>query len=525
MASSSVFLPAGLSDKKAKAAISKALISGYSIDDQFDALSASAKRKFIGTIQLSIQSGETLGQMAARLSGGTVNGVAVPGFLKLTRAQSTALAHTAVTAISKQDRLEAFQANSDVIKAVQQLSTLDNRTTDICISYSDLTWDIITLEPIGHSLPWAGGPPRHFNCRSVIIPVLKSPAELGVKTRGKIAPEVRASMDGQIPASTTFDKWLSRKPLEFIEDLIGKAAAALFTKGKLKLVDLIKFNARPLAVKALAAATSQTGFAKAQADFAIAGKPLNKALVSKASFDVKLLNITQDPREAELMEDGIRALKQRLVLPQGPRTRKVTESFWAHMNAVTFDVAKAPNLKYAAQYFSGEGVIKHYTLGVDAYNHFRNLVHEFGHHIHMDMLNGSPFRKFHFRFLDIAPASRVSITRAYEKMLEEYQSKTYAVAKAGGYVGDLNSLFSPNMNSVPAMALEKVKKGYDVLLKDRRGVYGAMGVTSYAHTNELEWFAESFSYYFGAADEVNKLKEVSPAAFNFFETLLREFGG
>jgi hypothetical protein len=248
MASSS-FRPAALSDKTAKAAVSKALVEGYGIGEQFDAMSQSAQKKFIGTVLNSIQSGETLSQMAARMSGGTINGEAVPGFLKVTRQQSIALAHTAVTSVSKQDRLEAFRANSEVISAIQQVSTLDNRTTDICISYSDLTWDVNTLEPIGHSLPWAGGPPRHFNCRSVIVPVVKSPQELGVKTRAKVPDEVRATMDGQAPSSLTFTDWLKGKSPSFQDEVLGVKKAKLFREGK--LVDLINFNARPVATTAL----------------------------------------------------------------------------------------------------------------------------------------------------------------------------------------------------------------------------------------------------------------------------------
>lgn len=251
MASSSVFKPAGLSEKTAKAAVSKALIQGTSINDQFDAMTKAAQKKFTGTVLHSIQSGETLAQLAARVSGGTVAGEAVPGFLSITRQQSIALSHTAVTAVSKQDRLEAFRANSDIISAIQQVSTLDNRTTDICIAYSDLTWDVTTLEPIGHSLPWAGGPPRHFNCRSVIVPVVKSPAELGVKTRAKIPDEVRATMDGQKSSSLTFTDWLKGKSENFQNEVLGVKKAQLFREGKLKLQDLINFNATPKPIKSL----------------------------------------------------------------------------------------------------------------------------------------------------------------------------------------------------------------------------------------------------------------------------------
>lgn len=248
----SVFKPAALGDKTAKAAVRKAVIEGHTIGEQFDAMAAQTQKKFVSTVTNSIQSGDNLRKMAARISGGIVDGESIPGFMQITRSQSQALVHTSVTAVSKQDRLEAFRANAGVIRAVKQVSTLDNRTTDICISYSDLEWNVETLEPIGHSKPWAGGPPRHFNCRSVIVPVVKSPEELGVKVHASIPPAVRATMDGIAPQSMSFTEFLQGKSNAFQDQVLGKAKASLFRKGKLDLKDLVNFNsAPPLDVAAL----------------------------------------------------------------------------------------------------------------------------------------------------------------------------------------------------------------------------------------------------------------------------------
>ncbi|HAI38149.1 MAG TPA: hypothetical protein DCM40_08510, partial [Maribacter sp.] len=84
-----------------------------------------------------------------------------------------------VHAVSNKARQITIDRNIDIIKGFQWLSTLDTRTSDICKSYSGLTWDS-NKNPIGHKKNYRT-PPAHYNCRSVIVPMLKSFSELAGK--------------------------------------------------------------------------------------------------------------------------------------------------------------------------------------------------------------------------------------------------------------------------------------------------------------------------------------------------------
>jgi hypothetical protein len=156
-----------------------------------------------------------------------------------------------MSAVTNEAALKSFQANNDVIKAVTQLSTLDNRTSDVCIAYSGQTWNLMTLEPImGSSLPYNGGPPRHFNCRSRLRPVTKTFKELGVDAP-EIPPGTRASMDGQVPADITFNQFLKKKPISFQDKLLGPKRAQLWRNGDINLTQLVDMRGNPLTITQL----------------------------------------------------------------------------------------------------------------------------------------------------------------------------------------------------------------------------------------------------------------------------------
>ena len=202
-----------------------------------------------------MNNGESLTQAITRVTGGTIDGVTVPGIMKTTKAKAGALVSTSMSAVTNEAALKSFQANNDVIKAVTQLSTLDNRTSDICIAYSGQTWDINTLQPLsqfGSTLPYNGGPPRHFNCRSRLRPVTKSFKELGLD-RAEVPPGTRASMDGQVPADITFDQFLKSKSQTFQDDLLGPARARLWRNGDINLTQLVDMRGNPMSLTQLEA--------------------------------------------------------------------------------------------------------------------------------------------------------------------------------------------------------------------------------------------------------------------------------
>lgn len=172
--------------------------------------------------------------------------------LDVTRRNAAALVQTSVQTVANASRLETFKANGDLVKGVRQLSTLDGKTSLICVGYSGGKWKLDGTPIAPTTLPFNGGPPRHWNCRSVLVPILATFKELGLDVPEP--PEsTRASMDGQVAAGTTFSQFLDGKSRGFTDDLLGTGRAELWRDGKITLPQLLDQTGRPLTLDELRA--------------------------------------------------------------------------------------------------------------------------------------------------------------------------------------------------------------------------------------------------------------------------------
>lgn len=168
------------------------------------------------------------------------------------RANAAALVQTSVQTVANVARLEFFRAHADIIDGVQQLSTLDSHTTTICMAYSGAEWDLEGNPIEGTKLPFNGGPPRHWNCRSILVPKTKTFQELGIDA-SEVPESTRASMDGQVAASTTFEAFLERKGKAFQDEMLGKGRAQLWRDGTITLPQLLDLKGNPLTLAELKA--------------------------------------------------------------------------------------------------------------------------------------------------------------------------------------------------------------------------------------------------------------------------------
>jgi len=210
---------------------------------------ARTRIRFEGAVRQGLASAETNQQIISRIVG--KNGV--PGVLEIERKHAATLVQTSVQAVANDARLATFRKNADVISAVKQVSTLDSHTSDVCIAYSGAQWDLDgnPLTVNGKLSPaFNGGPPRHFNCRSVLVPVTKTFKELGLNIPEK-APTQRASNEGPIDAKTTFDEFLKRKGKAYQDAQLGEGRADLWRAGKITLRDLVAGDGRPLTLREL----------------------------------------------------------------------------------------------------------------------------------------------------------------------------------------------------------------------------------------------------------------------------------
>lgn len=147
--------------------------------------------------------------------------------------------HTAINFVAADARELTRKANSDLIKERQWLSTLDNKTSDICITRDRLRYTADTPpEPIGHNIPYGAGPGKiHHRCRSTETWVVKSFRELGIPV-DELDEGTRASMNGQVPASMNYYQWLTEKANTRVQDeVLGVTRADMLRSGKYKASD------------------------------------------------------------------------------------------------------------------------------------------------------------------------------------------------------------------------------------------------------------------------------------------------
>lgn len=202
--------------------------------------------KFAQQVRQGLSNSETNQQIIARIVGNKEQ----PGIMEKARFNAAALVQTSVQAVANDARRNVFKANSDVVNGIKQVSTLDSHTSIICIAYSGCEWDL-DFKPIGKTKkPYNGGVPRHFNCRSVEVPITKSFAELGLNVPEAEAT-TRASDEGQISAKIEFDQFLKRKGKSYQDKMLGVGRADLWRAGKITLKDLIDANGRPLTLAEL----------------------------------------------------------------------------------------------------------------------------------------------------------------------------------------------------------------------------------------------------------------------------------
>jgi SPP1 gp7 family putative phage head morphogenesis protein len=131
------------------------------------------------------------------------------------RNQSEALVRTAVNHFSSEARAATHAANSDILEGEEWVSTLDGRTTITCASLDGKVFDLDQGPTV----------PRHWNCRSVRVPVLKK--DFQVLGKGG----TRASMHGQVSAKRTYSGWLRDQPAEFQDSVLGAERGKLFRSG------------------------------------------------------------------------------------------------------------------------------------------------------------------------------------------------------------------------------------------------------------------------------------------------------
>ncbi len=178
-------------------------------------------------VQTGVQRGLTTDEIVRTLRG-TRAGDFEDGLLSGSNVdQLRAMVRTAAAHASATTRAETF---ADLgVDQYQFVATLDSKTSIICAANDGKVFEM-GKGPM---------PPLHPNCRSSIVPWTGN--EVGN----------RASVDGPVPASTTFPEWLEGQPRSVQDEMLGPTRAAAWRAGDLTFAQMVGKDLQPLSIDRL----------------------------------------------------------------------------------------------------------------------------------------------------------------------------------------------------------------------------------------------------------------------------------
>jgi len=167
---------------------------------------------------------------------------------KLTENQAKALTRTSITSTQTAALKKVTEVNSHVIKGYIFTAVLDSRTSPICSYHNGKIYDVNDSR---------FNPPLHWNCRSSLVPVLKSKEELQKETTNRLnktnlAKKKEESLSGIAPKIEAYGAWLKRQAFDIQSKLLGGMDQAnLFRQGKLKAEQYVTPKGKALSIQAL----------------------------------------------------------------------------------------------------------------------------------------------------------------------------------------------------------------------------------------------------------------------------------
>ena len=232
-----------LTQDQVEAIASDTLIQGAPSAEWWAGQEADTLFKFKNVVRSGMMRGATGDEMARE----------VRDMMGVSMRNAQALVRTSVITVNNSAHMAAYEANSDIIEGVTWCSTLDPRTCASCGALDSKTWKLGESHPV---------PSLHWGCRCVILPQTKSFEQLASEAGGntelarkldQMSEGTRASMNGQVAASTTYEDWLSSRSPAMQQKILGPARYRLLQSGKLMLRDLTDMRGHELTLKELAA--------------------------------------------------------------------------------------------------------------------------------------------------------------------------------------------------------------------------------------------------------------------------------
>lgn len=222
------------------------LIEGAPTADWWEKQAEDTAFKFAAQVRQGVINGETNEQIVARVAGSRAD----PGILGVARRNARALVHSSVMAAANDARLATYRKNSRLIAGVRWLATLDGHTCARCAALDGQAWDLDGKKLKGTKVDFQA-PPIHWNDRCVLSPIPKSFRDLGLDI-DEPEPGQRASSQGPISGSMTFDQWFARQSRAQQDAQFGPTRAEMFRRGRITVRDLVSGTGRELSLDELA---------------------------------------------------------------------------------------------------------------------------------------------------------------------------------------------------------------------------------------------------------------------------------
>lgn len=203
-----------------RAAVLSRPFQGRILREWVSELTDAQRRNVRNAIRIGFTEGESIDAIVRRIRGTRAQQFR-DGIFETTRRQAEALVRTAVNHTATKARDYLYEENADIVKGVQWVSSLDGRTSEICMARDQRVY------PLGSG----PRPPAHPNCRSTTAPVLRDASEIFGRDVGKLPEGTRASIDGQVAGGTTYNDWLKKQPVEVQDEVLGPTKGKLFRDG------------------------------------------------------------------------------------------------------------------------------------------------------------------------------------------------------------------------------------------------------------------------------------------------------
>lgn len=185
------------------AAVTSRPFQGRLLKEWADGLEAGRYARVRDAIRIGFVEGESVPDIVRRIRGTRAMRFK-DGILDISRRSAEAVVRTAVNHTATAARDLMYEENADVVKGWRFVATLDSRTTEICAG----------LDGKEFAVGSGPRPPRHLNCRSTTVPVVR---------------------DGGKAERITYGQWLKSQPAAVQDEALGPTRGKLFRDGKLSI--------------------------------------------------------------------------------------------------------------------------------------------------------------------------------------------------------------------------------------------------------------------------------------------------